>query len=518
MNLSNFRVKNFRGFIDTGSVSLRPINILVGKNSIGKSSFARLWPLFNQGIGLRKRSPIMWDGGQVDFGSFKDALSRYSKDECISFEFMFAVEQREFSDPFLSYLNFNKVRFLSDGNVVAQLDIGLSDVDGYGTVCNKLSLDFFGVKINYFFKKNGDFSSMAVNGEDVKIPSFYVITTGVDFFFPIIDYSAKTSEKGVVPAYSVAYMALWLFLRQNLHGKISDGRIHDLVGDLSVVGEMGDIINFCDGLPYEYKSWKEFLVRLSDDLPFSQKFQRLLFLAAADNLIRDIDVELKKYFQGVSYIQPLRAIAKRDYRKQELAVGNIDSRGENLPFFLESLSRVRMESLNAWLSETLQIKVILSKESRNVIIKIEDMVANRTDNMTDMGFGFSQVLPLAVQAWISCAPSPSQQKKTTVRNILVWEQPELHLHPAMQRMLARLIVKTVSLGKERGLSFVIETHSQSIINEIGDLVVSGDIAAEDVQIFLFQLAKNNDGNTEISTTGFTQDGELLEWPYGFLAV
>lgn len=67
--ISGVRIKNLRCFGDTGFIDLRPITILVGKNSAGKSTFARLFPLLRQSAEEDKRSPILWYGRLVDFGT-----------------------------------------------------------------------------------------------------------------------------------------------------------------------------------------------------------------------------------------------------------------------------------------------------------------------------------------------------------------------------------------------------------------------------------------------------------------
>ncbi|WP_406569170.1 AAA family ATPase [Aeromonas caviae] len=44
------RIKNLRCFNDTGYIEIKPINLLIGLNSTGKSSFARVFPLLKQSI------------------------------------------------------------------------------------------------------------------------------------------------------------------------------------------------------------------------------------------------------------------------------------------------------------------------------------------------------------------------------------------------------------------------------------------------------------------------------------
>lgn len=42
--MDSIRVKNLHCLADTGTIPLKPINILIGANSSGKSSFVRIFP------------------------------------------------------------------------------------------------------------------------------------------------------------------------------------------------------------------------------------------------------------------------------------------------------------------------------------------------------------------------------------------------------------------------------------------------------------------------------------------
>jgi len=96
------------------------------------------------------------------------------------------------------------------------------------------------------------------------------------------------------------------------------------------------------------------------------------------------------------------------------------------------------------------------------------------------------------------------------------EQPELHLHPRLQAILADLFIQAVKLAKENGvdLRLVIETHSEQIINRLGRRVSEGVMSHDDVGVTLFDKA-NFDVPTEVTVTGFDQEGFITNWPYGF---
>lgn len=513
MKLSSFRATNFRGFLDTGHIKLKPINILVGKNSIGKSSFARLWPIFNQGSKLQKRSPIIWNGDLVDFGSFMNVLSRYSNGKTIGFEFNLDVDETDLiRKNTVSYGR--RTRQLSAKKLLLKLQL-VAGPDLVSTHCSEFSIEAHGKVVKYVFDTAGVLTEVVCEGAIFKQESLRQ-ERNVGFLIPMTDFFAKR-EENLVPAWSPTRSGLFHFLQSKLSGKLGVEKIFDLCTNLNVCGSDEELLNYCRSLNYQFKTWRDFVEELGKNPTLLRLFNRHVFANASEYLIKDIDSDLHRHFSQVNYIRPLRATAQRYYRRQDLAVNNIDSEGANLAFFLSSLSPHKLGKLNEWLADTLDVRVKIDGEQGHVMLTLEDINTGRIDNMADMGFGFSQVLPLAVQAWISSSPHARISGRTLTNNtILVWEQPELHLHPAMQRKLTRLIARTIEVDAKQNISFLIETHSQSMINELGDLIIENQAFADSIQVLLFEQI--GDKETVISTTTYDSEGQLKNWPFGFLAV
>jgi AAA15 family ATPase/GTPase len=73
------QIENFRSLLNTGPIEIKPITVLIGKNSSGKSSFLRTFPLLKQSVEERTKSPILMYGRFVDFGSsYEDLKPRFS--------------------------------------------------------------------------------------------------------------------------------------------------------------------------------------------------------------------------------------------------------------------------------------------------------------------------------------------------------------------------------------------------------------------------------------------------------
>jgi predicted ATPase len=101
------------------------------------------------------------------------------------------------------------------------------------------------------------------------------------------------------------------------------------------------------------------------------------------------------------------------------------------------------------------------------------------------------------------------QRKTT--KTIAIEQPELHLHPALQAKLIDIIAK---IAEENDVRFIIETHSETMINRIGTLIYKKKLDKNDVDISIFDK-KFGDVETHVSKSTFDDEGYLENWPIGF---
>ena len=96
-------------------------------------------------------------------------------------------------------------------------------------------------------------------------------------------------------------------------------------------------------------------------------------------------------------------------------------------------------------------------------------------NLMDVGYGVSQSLPILVQAM--------DAKRCT----FLLQQPEVHLHPRGQADLASLFVESCRKRKNR---FLIETHSDYIVDRVRISVRKGALKPEDVSILYFEPRGN----------------------------
>ena len=118
-------------------------------------------------------------------------------------------------------------------------------------------------------------------------------------------------------------------------------------------------------------------------------------------------------------------------------------------------------------------------------------------NIMDVGYGVSQSLPILVDV------------RTASRQTFLLQQPEVHLHPRAQASLAVLFAESWKKNKNR---FLIETHSDYIVDRIRILVRKGILKPDDASILYFEPNANSVVIHNISIDG---DGNLQHTPAGY---
>lgn len=124
-------------------------------------------------------------------------------------------------------------------------------------------------------------------------------------------------------------------------------------------------------------------------------------------------------------------------------------------------------------------------------------------NIADVGFGTSQVLAVMVALH---AARPGQ--------LVHIEQPELHLHPNAQVVLAELLIEAAS----RGVRIVAETHSSVLLKRIQTMVARGENGVSSDMVALHWFTRDDDGASHVTTADLDDDGSYGDWPVDFADV
>ena len=267
------------------------------------------------------------------------------------------------------------------------------------------------------------------------------------------------------------------------------------------------------------KYWKDQTKDWTVDRKEFKDLRDLIIANAIPFILEKCDETLANFSKNISYIGPVRATAQRYYRTQDLAVDEVDYQGNNLAMFLRNLTPPEMESFSAWTLDNFGFKPSIKFSEGHISVTICAKDSDRNLNIADTGFGFSQILPVITQLWSLSSKGNLQSTSRRVnRGTITYaiEQPELHLHPRLQGTLTDALVKSIKTAKEKeiDLRLMIETHSEVLVNRLGQLIAEGKISEDEINIVLFEPS-DQVGEVTIRNAQFDPDGYLVNWPLGF---
>ena len=114
------------------------------------------------------------------------------------------------------------------------------------------------------------------------------------------------------------------------------------------------------------------------------------------------------------------------------------------------------------------------------------------------GFGLTQILPIAVAALSANAG-----------DLLLIENPEVHLHPAGQASMGGFLADVVRAG----VQVIVETHSDHVLNGIRRAVKTERLRPDQVLIHFFK--PRSDDGAQVHSPTLDAAGNIDIWPEGF---
>lgn len=133
-----------------------------------------------------------------------------------------------------------------------------------------------------------------------------------------------------------------------------------------------------------------------------------------------------------------------------------------------------------------------------VTLSLKTSDASGFHRPTHVGFGLTQVFPIVVAAL-----SASKE------DILLIENPEVHLHPAGQATMGQFLADAARAG----VQIIVETHSDHVLNGVRRAVKSEKLKAEGVVIHFFQ--SRYDEESQVISPTLDRTGNIDHWPKGF---
>lgn len=233
-------------------------------------------------------------------------------------------------------------------------------------------------------------------------------------------------------------------------------------------------------------------------------------------LIEQYNKYLREIISSIRYLGPMRETPKSLYQwDSDVDPYYVGVRGEHFPSVLETLkskqietilpgsneteSVIFSEALSRWclyLQVANEVNVHSSQSSFGMSISVYNLQEKKSDIM-NVGIGTSQILPVLILGLISPPDT-----------VIVYEQPELHLHPYSQSRLADFFIAMSKLGKQ----IIIETHSEYMLHRFRYHLIKDTIVSDSIKVNFF-------ANKEEGT--FVYEGKLdheggIDYPEDFV--
>lgn len=209
-------------------------------------------------------------------------------------------------------------------------------------------------------------------------------------------------------------------------------------------------------------------------------------------------------FEQLSYLGPLRTSPTRTNAWNQQRPGILGADGSGAVRALLASANTRgdtlVDSVGRWLgrmgfADKLEIRQI----GNSTLYEVRLRRGTLDSNLIDVGFGVSQVLPVLTLAYF--AP-----RNSTV----IIEEPEIHLHPLAQSLLAELLVEAAA---ERNLQFLIETHSEHLFRRMQVLIAEERTTHHDVKMYFIEVS--DDGTSAVRPLALDRYGRVDNWPDDF---
>ncbi len=535
MSITSITIENFKGIAAPVSIPIRPITLLFGQNSSGKSTILQALHYLRELLEYRRPDPdrTQVGGDTIDLGGFHALVYRHDLDRRIRIQVAFSLDDDGLPN--------NGITSLGDidRSLTSQKDSSWLDLN------SQVKLDSAWIEVITAWE----------TGKGAKITEYAVGLNGEELVRLHQPYAFRPELLSVNPDHTIAkqldnsYFLKSSGFQQLCEQICSPYEDHEQQGVPKIFSTPFPL-NAQDSLIPDPD--KPFLI--DEDFTDSPDDRDIyLFWSVIGRALTGPLAILLQELRGIRYLGPTRDVPPRNYRSPKTPIesrwacglGGWDALVRD-PSLVEKTSVYLHEVLNLGYSmrheERISIdvngdamsalrllaaqyderdasylihKVLdpLEQLPRQSVIQLHDEMNNIDVSPPDIGVGVSQVIPVVVGALDTGSPdSPSR--------IFAAEQPELHIHPAVQVALGDLFIDAVR-GTER--TMLIETHSEHLllrllrrVREQTENLQESAAPKFTPNILSIVYVKLGDDGVDITPLPITEEGEFTrQWPDGF---
>lgn len=533
MSITAITIENFKSIKEPVRIELKPITLLFGPNSAGKSTIVQALHYAHEIFERQNLNPdrTLLGGATIDLGGFESLVHGHNLSLPIRLKVELDLSQEDLPRYIEGYENFGLMRWQESDlwDIPANaFSAWVKITVRWNTMLEKPLITSYQVGINGF-----DLAHIMTTDDGKQIT-----LQDINPFNPVFlkASSPKEAEENFIKYLNgelqddtnIGLLKPFLHLFNLSEGFPDNTRGFILEDQVSAMPNWGVTLKFNQNIWSEGSDFEE-------QGNFVQLFSALL--TGPGELIRD---GLRK----LCYVGPLREVPKRNHQPSTTPD---DSRWSNglaaydALFFAEDAF---IAQINEWLTQgerlatgySVRVKVYRELETNSPLalavlndrlldedidfketllalpvkrrLLIRDEARNIELAPQDIGVGISQVLPVVVAAL---------RHKT---GFVMIEQPELHIHPAIQVALGDLFIEQIRNASD--LTFILETHSEHLMLRLLRRIRETDentapdsktLSPEELSVYFIE---QGDEGISCHSIRVDRDGDFIDrWPKGF---
>ena len=549
--LREYQLTNFKAFAGPETIPIRPITLIYGPNSSGKSSVLQSLLLLKQTLqeAENPEALLLPKGNLVNLGGYREFIHRHDVSKPFSFKVLLDVDKQGSPEPFRKLVSDKlietpflglHVAFTYDqqtSNVVfSSVELFMGEDASPVAIYKPQKRDILGVEssgfpetilkldhINYqhslwqaWWKNFGRllpwvreshikmlFKAFNFNknnqGWETRLPTeLYTIQEFLKERLEKLD----EQNKGDRPSWENSLGLIESLIRLWQH--FEDFTFDKAREDLSKLTQYS-LLSYRNFLPIKSVAMQVKKSSSSEVWDLSEVYKRCWKLDLSELTLLACS-RFRGFLESVIYIGPLRDYPERIYILSGNFSKEVGKSGNMLPDVLfknpDLLKQVN-EQLDCFgLGYELKVSSFTDETSGIsdlFALRLVDKDTGVNVSIQDVGFGISQVLPIIVQSMLS--------RNST----LLIEQPEIHIHPRLQAELGSLLAECIKPPFEN--QFIIETHSEHLMLRLQKLIRNGELKPEDISVIY--VDRGAEGSKCLHLR-LDEEGDFIdEWPDGF---
>lgn len=531
-----FSLKNFRSFGEDGAdFELAPITVLTGCNSAGKSSLVKSLMLLScQKIekyedGTMRSAALKTSSSELKLGGYKNIIHLHDSNRNLIF--IYSMWSRFLNKNIICRCIYKQKKGVLNDGQLSELTIEKEDGTLFfqGKLCNQLSdaltdgnvheIEYLDINDELTENISDDFNRFTKvykywNSKNILMRIAKTLSNRKDCHKVLLDMISGNTGIDIEKLESFGFTEdiSYDFLG-NIIDKYNDSR-DALISSGIALNEADEydkesFINWTriiENYNVQIFKWKDIIEETFTDKERDEINKKLFY----DSLINEIINPL--FLDNLTFVDSSTNKISRTY--------NVDDKDKLSRILFQLLSRSNSNEyhtsnfVNKWLEEfEIADSIVIVGTEENNGVRVYLKKGEKRQLLADEGYGITQLSSLLLQIDITKNKNRYIDGDGIIgyhRSFICVEEPEIHLHPKYQSLLADMFVEAY---REYNIHFIIETHSEYLVRKLQVMVADKENVLTSNDVSLNYVEKDENGISTNRKIDILEDGRLSE-PFG----